>query len=102
MRGTKLGSRVVVAARRRVDIRAGMLAGIMCGCSVRGIRFGQAVGRLWSVWAAVHAMMVIKGARIDARGVRVQQRAADFVVVGALAMRGVGVVLSWWSVRHWL
>jgi hypothetical protein len=70
-----------------------VVAGVSRGGAVGDIRLRQAVCGLWAVVVgAVRALvMVVKGARVCARGVRVQQRTADLIVVGAVMARGLVV-----------
>lgn len=83
-----LGGRIV-ATRSRVDIRASVrngIRGISRSWRVRGIRLGQAVCGLRALIVAVDAVVVIEGARAGAGGIRVQQRTADFILIGAVSI----------------
>jgi hypothetical protein len=73
--GTKLVG-WVVAGRSGVDLGAIVaLAGVLCR-AVAHIRLRQAVGRVWAVVG-----LAVERVLVSARGVLVEERAADFVLV---------------------
>lgn len=63
---------------------------------VGGVRLGQTVGGLGTDILAVDAVVVVKGALVGTGGIRVQQRAADFLFLVVAGLVGVlGQSVGW-------
>lgn len=86
-------------SRGRVDVGAiGTLAWVSGGgCAVCSVCLCQAVCRVGTVGAAVGSVVIVEGAWVDAGGIRVQQGAADLVLVSLVSVRRVviGVLTCW-------